>query len=384
MQTKFRWFANAIGVALLQIVAGCASRNLYAKFEPSQEILRRQWTYSVEPVSSSMGQSGMEYISPKKEGNTLVFGSQRGGVVALYPNLLRERWKILNNVGVVSPISVYEGRVYFTSGKGELVSAFFDNGKIDWTYPLRNPVTSAPVVSGAELFLVTSDDAVLGLEAQTGKWLWHYRRKNTTGPSIHGAAAPLVVGDSVWVGFSDGALVSLSKKEGKVRWEKQLNNNRRFADIDAELFLSGDRVFVSAYDNDLYALDAKTGATLWTLPKAGGAKGMQVDSETLYVPSSTGYVYAIETKTGKVLWKFELDHPVTSGVTILKDKLVIASSSQYLYVLSRTSGQLLDRFDVGHQSGFSGAFIADTTRPWIYGLSRGGNLMAFSLAHEND
>lgn len=73
----------------------------------------------------------------------------------------------------------------------------------------------------------------------------------------------------------------MTSKEGKVRWEKQLNSNRRFADIDAELLQDQDRVYVSAYDNDLYALDIKSGNTLWTVPKAGGAKGMQVQDGIL-------------------------------------------------------------------------------------------------------
>lgn len=194
-----------VGVLSIFALTGCASKNIYAHFTPEKEVLRRQWTYSIEPVSSGLINGGMEYISPKKDGNIIVFGSDRYGMVALYPNLLRERWKIPLTHGVVSPATIFENKVFFTSGNGEVQSVQLETGKVDWTYALRNPVTSAPVAAGTDLFVVTSDDAVLALENQTGKWLWHYRRRNTTGPSIHGAASPLVVGDSVWVGFSDGA-----------------------------------------------------------------------------------------------------------------------------------------------------------------------------------
>lgn len=365
-------------VAVLFLVS-CASPNLYKNFKPTQEYFRRQWTYSVEPVSSRLQMTGMEYIAPKMDGNTILFGSQRDGLFALYPNLIRERWRAFEKVGIVSPLTLHEGRVFFTSGNGALNSVFLENGKVEWSYELRNSVTSAPTVEGQDLYVMTSDDVLLALESKTGKWLWHYRRKNTTGPVIHGAASPLAIGNVVWAGFSDGTLVALNRKDGKVIWEKLLNNNRRFSGLVSDFCKEGERVYVSAYDNDLYALDAKTGATLWILPQAGGAKGVQFMDGTLYVPSSSGHVYAVDATKGQTKWKFELDSVTTSGVTVLQNYVVVASSAEYLYLLDRTTGKLLDRIDMGYKSGFSGPFVADPSRPWIYGLSRGGNLVALSI-----
>jgi outer membrane protein assembly factor BamB len=376
-----------VSLLLVMFFSGCATRNLYPTVHEEAlkqpDIIRRQWTYPVEPIASTLWSGAMEYISPVLDESILVFGSSRAGLIALYPNLLRERWKIKIPHGIVSPISIEDHVAYFTDGDGNLVSYTLDVGKKNWSYALRNPVTSRPTLSENDLFLVTSDDAVISIESKTGKWQWHYRRRNTVGPSIHSAAAPLVIDDVVWAGFSDGSLVALSRNEGKVLWEKQLNSNKRFADMNADLIHVGDHVIVAAYDGALYNLNASTGATLWSQENLGGSRGAQVQDGVVYVGSSSGTVAALDEKSGKILWKFELDHPVASSVTVLSDHVVVSSSSQYLYLLERSTGKIVDRLDMGYRSGFSGPFIYDAKLNLMYGLSRGGNLLALSYHPKN-
>jgi outer membrane protein assembly factor BamB len=368
-------FAAALTVVA---IAGCSSRNLRPDFKNEGEVLRRQWTYSIEPLSSTLVNGGMEYVSPVLYENTLIFGSDRFGVVSLYPKILREKWKMQISNGVVSPIEVSAGRAFFTGGDGQVYATSLETGKNLWTYALRNPVASKPTVDGEDLFLVTSDDALLSLEASTGKWQWHYRRRNVSGPTIHGASKPLIVGDTIWVGFADGALVCLTRKEGKVLWEKQLNTNKRFSNINAEFLLKDDVVYVPAYDGALYALNAKTGATLWVRDGLGGSKKVTWFDQTLYVPTSAGELYAIDLKTGKDLWKFEMDQGIPSDVVATKKHVIVSSSSEYIYALERDTGKMVYRFHIGYNSGFSGGMAWDANRNWLYVLSRGGNLLSFS------
>jgi len=360
------------------IFSGCASRNLRPHFQNKDEILRRQWTYSIEPLSSTLVNGGMEYVSPVLYGNTLIFGSDRYGVVALYPKILREKWKMKIPNGVVSPIEIHEGRAYFTGGDGQIHAISLETGKTLWTYELRNPVSSKPTIDGDDLYVVTSDDALLSLSAATGKWQWHYRRRNVSGPTIHGASKPLIIGDTIWVGFADGALVALTRKEGKVLWEKQLNTNQRFSNLNAEFLLKDDVVYVPAYDGALYALNSKTGTTLWAREGLGGSKKVTFFDGTLYVPTSTGEVYALDPKSGKDLWKFELDQGIPSDIVATSKHLLVSSSSEYLYALDRKTGEMVYRFQIGYGSGFSGGMAWDADRDWLYVLSRGGNLLSFS------
>ncbi|MBS1958950.1 MAG: PQQ-binding-like beta-propeller repeat protein [Bdellovibrionales bacterium] len=363
---------------VLITMTACASRDLRRHFVNKGEILRRQWTYSIEPVSSSLVVPGMEYVSPVLSENTLIFGSDRFGVVSLYPKIQAEKWKIKINNGVVSPIEISGGFAYFVAGDGLLYSVATDTGKTQWTYSIRNPVASKPTVSGNDLYVVTSDDALLSLEASTGKWQWHYRRRNTSGPTIHGASRPLVIGDSIWVGFADGALVSLAKKDGKVLWEKTLNSNRRFSNLNAEFVRDGDVVYVPAYDGSLYALSASNGSTIWVRDGLGGSKKVTLKDGVLYAPTSSGELYALDAKTGKDIWKFELDQGISSDVVVIGNHVILSSSSEYIYALDKKTGDLAYRYQIGYGSGFSGGMAYDASHNWIYVLSRGGNLLSFS------
>ena len=294
-------------------LVSCASRNLRPHFQneidpkSKLEVLSRQWTYSIELVSSSLKIPGMEYVSPVVYENSLVFGSNRFGLISLYPKILREKWKLPVQNGVVSPIEINSNRAFFTGGDGNLYAVSLDTGKEVWNYGLRNPVSSKPTVDGSDLYIVTSDDSLVSLESATGKWQWSYRRRNVSGPTIHGASKPLVMGDAVWVGFADGALVALSRKEGKVLWEKQLNTGKRFGNVNAEFLLLDHRVYVPAYDGALYVLDSKTGTTIWAKEGMGGSKKVTLHDGVVYAPSSTGVLYALDAKSGTELWKFEMD-----------------------------------------------------------------------------
>lgn len=365
-------------------LASCASRNLRPHFKneidskTKLEVLSRQWTYSIEPVSSSMKVSGMEYVSPVLFENSLVFGSNRFGLVSLYPKILREKWKLPIQNGVVSPIEIHSNRAFFTGGDGNLYAVSLETGKEIWNYPLRNPVSSRPTVEGADLYIVTSDDALASLESASGKWQWSYRRRNVSGPTIHGASKPLVVGDTIWVGFADGALVCLSRKEGKVLWEKQMNAGKRFGNVNAEFLLKDNQVFVPAYDGALYALDSRSGATIWAKEGLGGSKKVALQDGVVYAPSSSGVLHALDAKTGNELWRFELDSGIPSDVLVMSKHVVVSSSSEYLYAVDKTNGKIVYRYQVGYGSGFSGGLTLDPARNWIYVLSRGGNLMAFN------
>lgn len=362
-------------LALISI--SCASRNLHPEFQNEEGVLRRGWSYSVEPESSELPPGGMEYVSPVIFENTLLFGSDRFGLISLYPKIERARWRLAIPNGIVSQIELQSEQAYFTGGDGNVYAIQLDTGKTLWTYALRNPVASRPTVSGDDLYLVTSDDALLSLEVKTGKWQWHYRRRNVSGPVIHGASKPLVVGDVVWVGFADGALVGVSRKDGKVLWEKRLNSNKRFSNVNAEFLKVDNIVYVPAYDNALYALDAKTASPIWVRENLGGSKKVSVADGVLYAPTSMGYVYALDAKTGKELWHFELDQGVPSDVIVTSKHIIFASSSEYLYAVRRDTGKLAYRYQVGYNSGFSGGLAYDSAHQAIYALSRGGNLMNF-------
>jgi polyvinyl alcohol dehydrogenase (cytochrome) len=79
----------------------------------------------------------------------------------------------------------------------------------------------------------------------------------------------------------------------------------------------GDRLFVSAVDGHVFALDAKTGCTYWTFQAASPVKGAIAVGEVgkgfvaAFFGDMTGTVYAVDAMTGKQIWRVKPEpHPL--------------------------------------------------------------------------
>jgi polyvinyl alcohol dehydrogenase (cytochrome) len=79
----------------------------------------------------------------------------------------------------------------------------------------------------------------------------------------------------------------------------------------------GDRLFVSAVDGHVFALDAKTGCTYWNFQAQSGLKGaisvgpVGDGATAVFFGDLTGSVYAVDAMTGKQLWTVKPeDHPL--------------------------------------------------------------------------
>ncbi|MBO9513371.1 MAG: PQQ-dependent dehydrogenase, methanol/ethanol family [Variovorax sp.] len=133
---------------------------------------------------------------------------------------------------------------------------------------------TAPIVVDGVMFLTTSYNHVYAIDAATGKEFWHYKHK--MGPVTTFCCGP---------------------------------NNRGVAVMD-------DRLYMGTLDSKLVALDAKTGALLWSTqiadPELGYSETMApvaIDGKVLIGTNGgeygvRGFVKAFDAKDGKLLWTF--------------------------------------------------------------------------------
>lgn len=142
---------------------------------------------------------------------------------------------------------------------------------------------------------------------QTGGKLWDYR----TGKGIF--SSPVVGADgTIYVGSADRTFYALAP-DGTLRWKHQTGEI-----IDSSGLLDDrGRVYFGSGDGRLRALDAATGAEVWSFtaddPKTNqafinwfeGNVAIGPDG-TLYVPNDNFFVYAIDRDTGAVRWRFKM------------------------------------------------------------------------------
>jgi outer membrane protein assembly factor BamB len=123
-------------------------------------------------------------------------------------------------------------------------------------------------------------------------------------------------------------------------------------------------VYVSSFDGNLYALDARTGAkrwsysgdfgncgsTCWTTPSAAVANGV------VYVGSFDNNVYALNGSTGAKLWSYTTGNGVDSSPAVANGVVYVGSRDGNVYALDARTGAKLWSYQTG--AGHRGSAIS--------------------------
>src|SRR6185312_3248172 len=154
-------------------------------------------------------------------------------------------------------------------------------------------------------------------------------------------AAPLKLGADDWNGWSPGhanarfqprpGLTAADAPRLKVKWA--------FAYPGAQTWgqpvVVGGRVFVADTIDTVYALDAATGCTVWSIkPGAAVRSAISVGEggkAVAYFGDMAGVMHAVDADTGAELWKLKVDdHPLarmTGSPVLAGDRLLVPVSS---------------------------------------------------------
>ena len=141
------------------------------------------------------------------------------------------------------------------------------------------------------------------------------------------------------------------------------------------LYFNG-TLYTGCYDNNLYALNAATGAFAWKYPTEGGIVSRPVVAEdNIYFGSEDKRVHAISARSGKVVWTYFTEGPVRASGRVAEGHLFIGSDDNFLYALNLTTGRMVWRYDTG-SSIRSTAFVANEQ---LYVGSEGGDLFCLDF-----
>lgn len=138
--------------------------------------------------------------------------------------------------------------------------------------------------------------------------------------------------------------------------------------ITASPAIVDERVYVGSSDGTVYALDARTGDSLWEFPTGNSVHSAPaVDDGYVYVGSSDGHCYAIDAGDGDEHWQFETDGPVTSSPTVVtgpdgEARLVfVGSDDGRVYAIDTASGEEVWAEEMGAAVTTTPAFAPSPT-----------------------
>jgi len=153
-------------------------------------------------------------------------------------------------------------------------------------------------------------------------------------------SSPAVAEGIVYVGAYDNNLYALDARTGQFIWKYATEGA-----ISSSPFAWRDTVVFGSEDRVLYAINAKTGGLIWTCPTGDRIRSSpRVEYNQVFFGSDDGHFYAVSAQSGRVTWKFQAPQPIRSSPAISDDVVYVGAEDGHVYALDIQSGDFKWRF----------------------------------------
>lgn len=452
---RARWLPLRLGLVAMLLstsVQGCATSGAndrvnpevplwYARPNGSMRVLYRR------PLTATPRKVGEEYERGRGEidprGGRLFVGSADRGLYALRVGDGSVIWRF-ETLGVVQSEPLYDEEldvVYFGSHDGALYAVKARTGEMLWRFMSGAEIARKPVVDGDTLVFANAADQLFAVNRRTGVGKWRAQRTPAAGMEIAGYAGPSLAFGKIYLGYSDGHVSAYDVRDGTERWtpvdlaaeaERGLvSEGPRYLDVDTtpvpDVNPSGRVVYVASYVGGVFALDAESGARVWSNDRATGVTELTMFREPAHAPnpggpfadgptvperkvllatSATTGFWGLDPVTGRSLWQQPVPEdasgsagtgagagaatgrgparsmagrpPPDGGMTVpvpIAGALLIGTSRYGLFLVSPRNGRVIDGVDVG--SGFAQTPAVYGNRAFI--MSNAGTLLSLAV-----
>jgi len=236
-------------------------------------------------------------------GDKVYVASGNGSVFALDAADGFKQWVFDADDRIWAAPVVVDGIVYVGSFDKNLYALDAENGDLEWQFATGGTIATTPAVAGGIVYVGSFDRHLYAVDAATGQEEWRFPAEGQDGPEgwfwarpvVHDgivyapnldgrvyavdavsgqsvrvydleqpiSSSPVAVGDSIIVATS---VTNRSKRQGNV-YSLSVGSDRAQLLVDlnetifAPLFASGTTVYVQTMTNNLYAIDAVSGAS---------------------------------------------------------------------------------------------------------------------------
>ncbi|MDB5738780.1 MAG: putative enzyme [Sphingomonas bacterium] len=281
-----------------------------------------------------------------------------------------------------------DGKVYATTGLGDIAQLDAATGKIGWRVTPGGPLRGAPTVANGALYVMSQDNQLFALNEADGATLW-----TASGPletaGVFGVAAPAVARGTVIAGFSSGDLNAYRYENGRVVWQDALTRTSMstsvgdVTDIDASPVVDDTRVYAVGAGGRMVALDLVTGQRLWEV-NIGGIATPALGGEWLFVVADDAQLYCVQRTTGKIRWSTQLDRWKNSkkktggigwsGPVLAGGRLVLVNTQGQIVYVAPDTGKVVATVKASKKPIMLPPVVADGA---LYILAGDGTLSAW-------
>ena len=142
-------------------------------------------------------------------------------------------------------------------------------------------------------------------------------------------SAPAVANGVVYVSAYDHNLYALEAATGKFLWKYAAD-----AGIASTPCVAHDRVLFGSQDRVLYCVQAQTGRIQWTC-QAGGRifSSPRVQFNHVFFGADDGVLYAVNFQAGRIAWKSQAEGPIRSTPAFSEEMVLFGSNDGHVYAV---------------------------------------------------
>lgn len=298
--------------------------------------LQVAWNFNASPAENTTPvlADGMLYFA--------LYGGEQSAFFAVDARTGATIWRLNHGGGA----TVANGVLYLTwSGLSALNAK---TGALLWG---GGDLGGLPAVANGMVYGPSEAGAAAAVDASTGHTVW----KTQLGDGVISSAT--VVNGVVYIGcrrlpggyscsqvFAN-EVFALNARTGAILWTAGVGNTS-----DSAPAVVNGVVYFGSDDGNIYALDALTGATLWSYATRGAVSSPAVANGIVYVGSGDANLYALDAITGVPRWTFRAGGGVASPA-VANGVVYFGSADFNIYALDAGTGASLWKYTTVGQFG---------------------------------
>ncbi len=282
-----------------------------------------------------------------------------------------------------------DGRLFVTTGFGELSALDAASGAEVWRQDLDAPGGSAPTVVGDLVYVVARDSRAWAVDTATGRTRWTLDGTESTS-NFSGGAGPAVTSEIAIFPMPSGEVLAAFPQGGLRRWASVVTGQRlgsaaaTVSDLASDPVIVGDTVYVGNVSGRVVAMNATSGERIWTALE-GAVGPVWPAGGSLFLINDLNELVRLDAGDGTPIWrvalpKFEerrLRKRKTLygqyGPIIAGGRVIVASGDGLLRQFDPVSGTLVGQIALPGGAA-SNPVVANGT---LYVVSARGQLLAF-------
>jgi outer membrane protein assembly factor BamB len=271
---------------------------------------------------------------------------------------------------------VVKGRIYFMDKDGMFYALDTARGRIQWKRKIGSLNASSPAYWRGRLFAVNLEPeqaVAIRPHPHGSEVLWRHPLPGRS------ESSPLVHGGKVIFGCESGDIFALDAKTGKTRWSVHTGGA-----VKGALALDNGTLFADNYAGEVWALDAGNGRVKWTAHTQGGGflRGGGAYSTPavawgrVYLGGLDGRVYSFVEKTGALAWSHSTGAEVYPSPAVAETPhspptVYLGSQDKHFYALDARTGAVRWDRSVGGIVLGSSSVVGETVYVSVIGPNIG-------------